>query len=73
MQGLTRSLKAVSKALDNVLEKFIVEHEQNTQPKQNKDFVNVMVSLLNKPMNPHDEEDPEQVHVINLRHDRGRD
>ncbi|XVE58755.1 hypothetical protein DITRI_Ditri04bG0194600 [Diplodiscus trichospermus] len=62
LQGLTRSLKAVSKALDEVLEKIIDEHEQNKQQKQHKDFVDVMVSLLDQPMNPHDEE---QVYVIN--------
>ncbi|OMP01029.1 Cytochrome P450 [Corchorus capsularis] len=60
LQGLTRRLKISSKAVDEILEKIIDEHEQQmTNPEEqqlHRDFVDVMLSLLNKPMDPHDEE-----------------
>ncbi|XP_014509780.1 cytochrome P450 CYP736A12-like [Vigna radiata var. radiata] len=63
LQGLNRSYKKISTALDQVLEKIIKEHEdgsnaQNEQ--QHKDFVGILLSLMYQPMDPHDE----QSHVI---------
>ncbi|XP_022737474.1 cytochrome P450 CYP736A12-like [Durio zibethinus] len=67
LQGLARRFKRMSKVLDTLLEKIIDEHEQETNPEERKprrDFVDVMVSLLNKPMNPHDEG---QAYIIDRR------
>ncbi|EOY20999.1 Cytochrome P450 [Theobroma cacao] len=59
--GLARKLKRLSKILDKFLEKIIDEHEQalgsnREEQKPHRNFVLVIVSLLNKPMNPHDKE-----------------
>ncbi|KAK4283431.1 hypothetical protein QN277_000381 [Acacia crassicarpa] len=47
LQGLTRRIKETSKALDQVLEKIIKEHEQayNKDGKQ-EDFIDMLLSLL---------------------------
>uniref|UniRef100_A0A2N9E2Y8 Cytochrome P450 n=2 Tax=Fagus sylvatica TaxID=28930 RepID=A0A2N9E2Y8_FAGSY len=57
LQGLTRRMKKVSKDLDVVLEKIIEEHEQipSGQQDRQRDFIDVLLSLMNQPMNPHDE------------------
>ncbi|XVE58758.1 hypothetical protein DITRI_Ditri04bG0194900 [Diplodiscus trichospermus] len=68
VQGLARRLKRTSRVLDAFLEKIIDEHEQGTnheEQKPHRDFVDVMVSLLDKPMNPHDHE--EQAYIIERR------
>ncbi|KAL4280536.1 hypothetical protein GQ457_03G012820 [Hibiscus cannabinus] len=59
LQGIGRKLKRTTKLLDIVLEKIIDEHVQATYtdgPKPHGDFVDVMVSMLNQPMNPHDQD-----------------
>ncbi|XVF09637.1 hypothetical protein REPUB_Repub07fG0111200 [Reevesia pubescens] len=64
LQGIARRLKRMSKVLDKLFEKIIDEHEQGTnagEQKPHRDFVDVMVSLLNKPMNPHGED---QTYII---------
>ncbi|PON33950.1 Cytochrome P450, E-class, group I [Trema orientale] len=55
-------MKKVSMGLDKVLEKIIMEREREAlisekkgQHRTHKDFVDVLVSLMNQPMNPHDE------------------
>ncbi|KAL5544746.1 hypothetical protein UlMin_008530 [Ulmus minor] len=55
LQGFTRRLKVVSKKLDKALEKIIMEHEQATNG-DHQDFVDVLLSLMNQPMNPQDEQ-----------------
>ncbi|XVE87984.1 hypothetical protein DITRI_Ditri19aG0031900 [Diplodiscus trichospermus] len=68
VQGLARRLKKTSRVLDTLLEKIIDEHEQRTDHKEQKphrDFVDVMVSLLDKPMNPYDHK--EQAYMIERR------
>ncbi|GMY15350.1 cytochrome P450 CYP736A12-like [Fagus crenata] len=56
-QGLTRRMKKLSRALDVVLEKIIEEHEQilSGQQDRQRDFIEMLLSLINQPMNPHDE------------------
>ncbi|XVF37528.1 hypothetical protein REPUB_Repub20aG0016400 [Reevesia pubescens] len=66
LQGLVRRFKTLSKDIDKYLEKIIDEHEQagtTSREEQNhhRDFVDVMISMLNQPMNPYDEE---QEHYI---------
>ncbi|XP_054787772.1 cytochrome P450 CYP736A12-like [Prosopis cineraria] len=49
LQGLTRQLKETSRALDQVLEKIVKEHEQalNVQKDgQGEDFIDILLSLL---------------------------
>ncbi|KAA8542691.1 hypothetical protein F0562_023810 [Nyssa sinensis] len=58
LQGLTRRLKATSKALDKILDIIIDEHvhEDNSgHPRHATDFLDVMLSLMNKSTNTHDE------------------
>ncbi|KAM7258603.1 hypothetical protein ACFE04_014344 [Oxalis oulophora] len=58
LQGLTKRMKVVSKSLDKLFEKIISEHEKddNDRKKQHKDFVDLLLSMLNQPMNVN--EDP---------------
>ncbi|XP_050376951.1 cytochrome P450 CYP736A12-like [Argentina anserina] len=65
IQGLTKRLKIVSKQIDQLLEKIVDDHEQVARTKTgkqdwHKDFVDVLLSLMNKPLNPNDE----QVHYL---------
>ncbi|KAJ7969675.1 Cytochrome P450 [Quillaja saponaria] len=63
LQGLQRRLKKLNKNFDGVLEKIIKEHEQVPKVQQeghHKDFVDVLLSLMNQPMNPHEE----AVHIL---------
>ncbi|XP_050256106.1 cytochrome P450 CYP736A12-like [Quercus robur] len=63
LQGLTRRMKKCSKALDIVLENIIKEHEKipsSGQQDLETDFIDTLLSLMNQPMNPHDE----QVYII---------
>ncbi|KAL7192374.1 hypothetical protein ACSBR2_024247 [Camellia fascicularis] len=55
--GLTRRLKATSKAIDEILETIIDKHEQdvNRNQKHQKDFIHVMLSLINKSSNAQDQ------------------
>ncbi|XP_050257787.1 cytochrome P450 CYP736A12-like [Quercus robur] len=57
LQGLTRRMKKVSRALDIVLENIIKEHENIPSGQQDRqmDFIDMLLSLMNQPMNPHDE------------------
>ncbi|MBA0767119.1 hypothetical protein Gotri_016066 [Gossypium trilobum] len=60
LQGLGRRLKRASELVDTVLEKIIDEHMQGTDAedrKPHRDFVDVMISMLNQPMNPHDKDE----------------
>ncbi|KAM5574532.1 cytochrome P450 CYP736A12 [Rosa sericea] len=64
-QGLTKRLKKVSKTIDQLLEKIIDEREQVANTRswkqgQHEDFVDVLLSLTNQPLNPNDE----QVHFL---------
>ncbi|KAL5544789.1 hypothetical protein UlMin_008573 [Ulmus minor] len=59
LQGISKRLKKTSKAIDQVLEKIIMEHEKvsNEQRGQiHKDFVDILLSLIGQPMNPKDDE-----------------
>ena len=60
---MTRRMKKVSRDLDLVLENIIEEIEQIYSGQQNRhsDFINVLLSLMNQPMNPHDG----HVYIIN--------
>ncbi|XP_030939693.1 cytochrome P450 CYP736A12-like [Quercus lobata] len=57
LQGLTRRMKKVRRALDIVLENIIKEHENIPSGQQDRqmDFIDTLISLMNQPMNPHDE------------------
>ncbi|KAM7254127.1 hypothetical protein ACFE04_031809 [Oxalis oulophora] len=46
---------AVHESLDKVFEKIISEHEKDRQPRQYRDFVDTLLSMLNQPMNPNEE------------------
>ncbi|EOY20997.1 Cytochrome P450 superfamily protein, putative isoform 2 [Theobroma cacao] len=72
LQGLAQKQKRISKILDKFLEKIIDEHEQAVgsnpeEQKPHRNFVHVMVSLLNKPMNPHDEEQEYIIDRTNIK------
>ncbi|XP_023900190.2 cytochrome P450 CYP736A12 isoform X1 [Quercus suber] len=59
LQGLTRRMKKCSKALDIVFENIIKEHEKipsSGQQDHETDFIDTLLSLMNQPMNPHDEQ-----------------
>ncbi|XVF50612.1 hypothetical protein PTKIN_Ptkin04bG0115500 [Pterospermum kingtungense] len=59
LQGLRPRFETVRKGCDKFLEEIIDEHERENskrQQKQHRDFVDVMLSYLNQPMNPNDEE-----------------
>ncbi|PRQ51100.1 putative cytochrome P450 [Rosa chinensis] len=63
--GLTKRLKKVSKMIDQLLEKILDEHEQvantkNGKQGQHEDFVDMLLSLTNQPLNQNDE----QVHFL---------
>lgn len=63
LQGLRRRFKKTSKALDQVMEKIIKEHEQGSHvqnEKNHEDFVDVLLSLMHQPIDPYDG----QNHVI---------
>ncbi|KAA8541209.1 hypothetical protein F0562_025184 [Nyssa sinensis] len=60
LQGLTRHFKETGKALDKILEIIIEEHVQEANSRQQRnnhemDFVDVMLSLMKKSTNTHDE------------------
>ncbi|KAJ9174070.1 hypothetical protein P3X46_017141 [Hevea brasiliensis] len=58
LQGLTKRMKSFSKAMDTILEKIICEHEREARWKkkqQMKDFVDVLLSLMNQPMTSNEE------------------
>ncbi|XP_039032524.1 cytochrome P450 CYP736A12-like [Hibiscus syriacus] len=70
LQGIGRRLRRTNKLLDVVFEKIIDEHVQGTDPnglKPRKDFVDMMISMLNQPMNPHDEEEPYIIERNNVK------
>ncbi|OMO53008.1 Cytochrome P450 [Corchorus capsularis] len=71
LQGLAKRLKISSKVIDAILEKIIDEHvHQMTNLKEqqpHRDFVDVMLSLLNKPMDPHDEEHKYIIERTNIK------
>ena len=54
---MTSRIKKLGKTLDVVLENIIQEHEQIPSGPQSceKDFIDMLLSLMNQPMNPHDE------------------
>ncbi|KAF3438546.1 hypothetical protein FNV43_RR21309 [Rhamnella rubrinervis] len=54
LQGLSRRLKKSIKQIDQILEKIIAEHEQDSTNDQHRDFVDVLLPLKNKPLNPQD-------------------
>ncbi|OMP01112.1 Cytochrome P450 [Corchorus capsularis] len=57
LQGLMPRFRAIRKGCDEFLEKIIDEHQKRNkgQPNQHGDFVDVMLSYLNQPMNPNEE------------------
>ncbi|KAF4404762.1 hypothetical protein G4B88_006148 [Cannabis sativa] len=71
LQGYTRRMKKVSMNINKVLEKIITEHEQEAmslkkgqhvkQDGIHKDFVDILISLMNQPMNYSQDE---KVHII---------
>ncbi|KAK7855933.1 cytochrome P450 CYP736A12 [Quercus suber] len=72
LQGLDRRLKNVTEALDKVFDAIIREHEQVDigQQGHHRDFVDTLLSLMNQPMNSHDEQiytiDRESIKAIML-------
>ncbi|XP_012574760.1 cytochrome P450 750A1-like [Cicer arietinum] len=62
LQGLRRSFKRTSKALDKMLEKIINDKEQsfNAQNGGHKDFIEILLSMMDQPIDPYDE----QNHII---------
>ncbi|KAJ4849838.1 hypothetical protein Tsubulata_044371 [Turnera subulata] len=59
LQGLTRRMKAFSRAMDKVLNKIIDDHENDAQWAKGKqrDFLDVMLSLLKESINSHNEQE----------------
>ncbi|KAM7257909.1 hypothetical protein ACFE04_013650 [Oxalis oulophora] len=56
-QGYTKRMKEVSKSTDKLLEKIIFEREnENIEEKPYKDFIDTLLSMLNKPMTPNEED-----------------
>ncbi|MED6154912.1 hypothetical protein PIB30_000410 [Stylosanthes scabra] len=60
LQGYTRRLKRLGKAVDEALEKIIAEHEQGGSGAQHAlrnhmDFIDILLSLVNQPIDPNDE------------------
>ncbi|KAK1400153.1 putative flavonoid 3'-monooxygenase [Heracleum sosnowskyi] len=58
LQGLTRRLKETNRAVDEVLETIIDEHEQDARDgckKLDRDFVDVLISLKNNPSSTHEQ------------------
>lgn len=56
-QGLTPRMKETRKALDRMLEQMIEEHEQIPTPQgHHNDFIDTLLSLMNQPINLHDEQ-----------------
>ncbi|KAK1357321.1 putative flavonoid 3',5'-hydroxylase [Heracleum sosnowskyi] len=58
LQGLTRQIKAISKAVDKILETIIDEHEQdaiNGNNELRRDFVDVILSLKNSQRSTHEQ------------------
>ncbi|CAK9147754.1 unnamed protein product [Ilex paraguariensis] len=56
--GFNRRFKAVSKVLDQIMEVIINEHEQEASrglQNRDKDFIDVMLSLMNKSTNTLDQ------------------
>ena len=54
---MTSRIKKIGKTLDVELENIIQEHEQIPSGPQSceEDFIDMLLSLMNQPMNPHDE------------------
>ncbi|KAL1356725.1 cytochrome P450 CYP736A12-like [Arachis hypogaea] len=64
LQGLKRRTKKASKAIDEALEHIINDHDHPSSaefPQDNKDFIDILLSYINQPMDPHDHE---QRHVV---------
>ncbi|KAK7251599.1 hypothetical protein RIF29_34937 [Crotalaria pallida] len=58
LQGLRRNFKKTSRALDQVVEKIIKQHEQGSNvqnDKNHKDFIDILLSLMHQPIDPYDE------------------
>ncbi|KAK4280827.1 hypothetical protein QN277_012398 [Acacia crassicarpa] len=53
-QGLTRKLRRNHKAIEDILEKIVTEHEQaareQNEQNHNKDFMHTMLALIHQPM-----------------------
>ncbi|TKY44690.1 steroid 17alpha-monooxygenase or 17alpha-hydroxyprogesterone aldolase [Spatholobus suberectus] len=60
LQGIVRRLKKVSKEFDEITELIIKDHEQSSYNEQKdqrqKDFVDIFLSLMHQPLDPHDEQ-----------------
>ncbi|XP_010537440.1 PREDICTED: cytochrome P450 CYP736A12-like [Tarenaya hassleriana] len=56
LQGLFRRMKQLRKSMDIILDKIIEEHEhqKDYKSKDDKDFVDVLLSLLNQSIDPQD-------------------
>ncbi|KAK2451722.1 cytochrome P450 CYP736A12 [Trifolium repens] len=62
LQGLTSRMKKINKEFDQIVEKIIKDHEHDMiKDPHHKDFIDVLLSLMDQPMDPNDEE---QEHVI---------
>ncbi|KAA3456030.1 Cytochrome P450 superfamily protein [Gossypium australe] len=63
LQDLVPQFEAIREGCDNFLEEIINEHQQDKHKgqKKHRDFVDVMLSHLDQPMNPNDES---QLHII---------
>ncbi|XP_010537437.1 PREDICTED: cytochrome P450 CYP736A12-like [Tarenaya hassleriana] len=57
LQGLARRMKTQRKSIDVIFDKIIEEHEQQKhhRSKDHKDFVDVLLSLLDQSIDPQDE------------------
>lgn len=64
LQGLKRTYKRIGKAIDQVLEKIIKEHERSShvqsEGQKHKDFVDILLSLMHQPIDLSDE----KTHVV---------
>lgn len=64
LQGLKRRYKRIGKAIDQVLEKIMKEHEQSShvqsEGQKHKDFVDILLSLMHQRIDPSDE----KTHVV---------
>ncbi|CAL5189639.1 unnamed protein product [Lathyrus oleraceus] len=60
LQGLTHACKKTSKALDEVLEMIIKEHEQitNANKTRNEDFIDTLLSIMHQTIDLENEQNP---------------
>ncbi|MED6195679.1 hypothetical protein PIB30_040275 [Stylosanthes scabra] len=69
LQGLKRRAKKASKAIGEALEQIINDHEHpsSIESPEHKDFIDILLSYMNQPMDPHDHEERHIVGRTNIK------